>query len=68
MEPYTLEDLSPEEAKAIQTELTAVLEKYNCDMTVSSRIEILKRVPTKPNGVQTEQSEQEEATETSTIQ
>lgn len=42
-----------------------LLEKYNCDMSVTSRIELLKRVPIVPtpetNG--TEPQQQEETTE-----
>lgn len=45
--PYTLEELSPEEAAAMTLELRAVLVKYNAEMGVKSAIELLKRVPIK---------------------
>ena len=48
-EPYTLKDLSPEEAKKVTEELQAVLAKYDCDMGVTSTINIMKRVPVPTN-------------------
>lgn len=40
----TLRELDPETAKKVTEELTAVLAKYNCEMGVTSNINILKRV------------------------
>lgn len=36
--------LEGEEFAALHAEMTALLEKYNCDMQVTSQIVILKRV------------------------
>lgn len=40
---YSLKELSPEEATKITTELQEVLAKYDCEMSVSSAITIMKR-------------------------
>lgn len=40
---YTLKELSPEEAKKVTEELQAVLAKYDCEMGVTSAINIMKR-------------------------
>lgn len=48
---YTLEDMAVDEAKAITEELQGVLAKYNAEMSVTSNINIMKRVPMKsPDG------------------
>lgn len=53
---YKLEELSKEEAEQITAELTAVLDKWNVEMGVSSSINIMKRVeegvlsPLQPDG------------------
>ena len=41
---YKLEELSKEEAEQITAELTAILDKYDVEMGVSSSINIMKRV------------------------
>jgi len=43
---YTLAELSPEEQQAVQKEVTAVLEKYDCEIHIASQIHILKRQST----------------------
>lgn len=40
---YELKELSPEEAKQITDELQAILAKYDCEMGVTSSINIMKR-------------------------
>lgn len=45
---YRLEDLSPEEAKTVTEKLQAVLAEHNCEMGVTSSIQILKRVDVAP--------------------
>lgn len=63
MEPdYTLEELSPEEMQNLSTEMSAILEKYGCEMAVRSNIEIMKRVPITKDG-ENIQDTQEETTE-----
>lgn len=44
---HNLKELTKEEAEQLTKELTAVLEKYNCEIGVKSSIEILKRVEIK---------------------
>lgn len=46
MKDYTLEELSKDESEAVTKELQEVLKKYNCEMGVTSTINILKRVET----------------------
>lgn len=41
---YTLEDLTPEEAENLTKEITEVLAKYNAEIGVTSKINIMKRV------------------------
>lgn len=41
---YELQELEKEEGEALTAELKAVLEKYNAEMGVSSKIEMFKRV------------------------
>lgn len=45
MKEYQLAELSPEDAKKLTDELQAVLAKYNAEMSVSSNLHILQRVP-----------------------
>lgn len=45
MDEYKLAELSPEDAKKLTDELQAVLIKYNAEMSVSSNLHILQRVP-----------------------
>lgn len=45
MNEYKLAELSPEDAKKLTDELQAVLTKYNAEMSVSSNLHILQRVP-----------------------
>lgn len=45
MEDYTLEEPSKEESEALTKDLQEVLAKHNCEMGVSSSINLLKRVP-----------------------
>lgn len=46
-EEYTLQELTPEEFKALNDDMQAVLLKHNAEMQVTSRIELLKRVEVK---------------------
>lgn len=46
MKDYTLEELSKDESEAVTKELQEVLKKYNCEMGITSSINILKRVDT----------------------
>lgn len=48
MSPYSLEELSKEDADNLTEELKAVLEKYGAEMGVKSNIELLKRVYPSP--------------------
>ena len=58
MEPeHTLVDPTEEEMVNLTTEMTALLEKYDCEIAVRSNIEILKRVPKTPNDTTTETKE-----------
>ena len=41
---YSLEELTPEQAKALTDDLQAVLEKHNAEMGVVSNIQLLRRV------------------------
>ncbi len=41
---YKLEELSPEEGKALTAELQAVLAKYNAEMGTTATITLFKRV------------------------
>lgn len=41
---YTLADLTPEEAESLTKEITEVLAKYNAEIGVTSKINIMKRV------------------------
>lgn len=41
---HTLEDLTPEEAENLTKEITEVLAKYNAEIGVTSKINIMKRV------------------------
>ena len=61
-EDYELKEPSQEEATQLTAEITAILEKYNCEIAVRSNIEILKRVPITKDG-ENRQDNQEEATE-----
>ena len=46
MEPeYTLEEPTKEEADALTKDLQEVLARHNCEMNVTSTIQLLKRVP-----------------------
>lgn len=45
MSEYTLGELDAETQVKITNELTEILEKYDCEMQVSSTIHILKREP-----------------------
>lgn len=45
MDEYKLAELSPEEGKKLVEELQEVLKKYNAEMSVSSNLHILQRVP-----------------------
>lgn len=44
--PYTLNELSKEEADQVTKELQEVLAKHDCEMGVTSTINILKRTET----------------------
>lgn len=45
---YRLEEMSPEEGKALTAELQEVLKKYDAEMGVTSSIQLLKRVHNTP--------------------
>lgn len=45
-EDYTLAELSLEEQQAVQKDINAVLEKYDCEIQIASQIHILKRQST----------------------
>lgn len=45
MQEYKLAELSLEDAKALTDEMQAVLAKYDAEMSVSSNLHILQRVP-----------------------
>lgn len=47
--PYDLIELSKEEGDKITEELKVILEKYDCEMQITSTITILKRVPKEEN-------------------
>lgn len=44
-----LTELTKEEAEALTKDLTAVLEKHNCELGIKSTIELLKRVEDTPS-------------------
>lgn len=50
-EKYRLEELPKEEGDKLTKELQNVLAKYDAEMQVTSKIEILKRVPIKSESV-----------------
>lgn len=45
MQEYKLAELSLEDAKALTDEMQAVLAKYDAEMSVTSNLHILQRVP-----------------------
>lgn len=61
---YSLEEPSKEDADAVTAELKEVLEKYDCEMQVTSTINILKR--TYPDVVKSPYNGTESTTETDT--
>ena len=46
--PYKLDELNPDEAKALTKELQDVLAKYDCEIGIQSQMTIMKRVPATP--------------------
>lgn len=46
---YHLEELTTEEAAALTKDLQEVLKKHNCEMGVTSSINMMKRVDDAPN-------------------
>lgn len=42
---YTTAPLSQEEFEALNKEMVALMEKYNCEIGIQSSLQILKRVP-----------------------
>lgn len=46
---YTVSPLTPEEMAAMTAEITAILDKYNAEIGVSSQLQFLKRTPVTNN-------------------
>jgi len=68
MEPqYTTVPLEKEEFEALSKEMTALLEKYNCEIGITSNLQMLKRIPQpveSPYATTTETTKEEPNTET----